>query len=100
MTRGNRHNHLGMIFTFEDGDLCLDVRPHVKGMLKDFPIEFGPCGGISVPAGLDSFKADSSERPSEEGESILHETVAQQSFLSCRGGPDMQLVNSVLCGRA
>ena len=74
---------------FNDGDSLLDVRPHVKGMFKEFPIKFGSGGGISTPAGLDLFKVDSSKQLNEEGRGILHETVAQRSFLSCRGGPDM-----------
>ena len=70
--RGKVHDCSGMTFRFEGKDLHLDMRPHVKAMLKDSPIKFRESGGISAPAGLDSFEVDTGEQLSKCERGILN----------------------------
>ena len=99
-TRGKAHDYPGMTFGFIGKELEINMVAHIKGMLKNFPIEFRSGGGVTVPAGFDSFKADTSEHLSEEGKEMFHQTVVQSSFSCEKGGPDMGMTTSVPCSGA
>ena len=98
-TRGNKHEYLGMILTFENGNLTVDMCKYVKNMLKGFPIKFNKDDKVRTPAGVDMFSEDTSKKLTEGMREQFHKTVAQALFLCKRARPDIQPITSVLCTR-
>ena len=87
-TRGNVHNHLGMIFRFKDSKVEVDMVECVKNMLKEFLVNFREIVENMTPAGVDPFNGDTSKKLNEEMRTMFHQTVAQGPFMCKQAWPN------------
>ena len=55
VTRGNKHEYLGMTLIFKDGTLIVDMVDYIKNMLEEFPIKFRENESVANPATSDMF---------------------------------------------
>ena len=98
-TRGNKHDYLAMLLTFNGGKLTVDMTAYIQKMLDEFPIKFKENENQITPAGTDMFSGDDSKRLGDEEREAFHKTTAQGLFVSKRGRPDIHPIISVLCTR-
>ena len=98
VTRGDKHNFVGMNFCFtKDGKVEIIMRDYLEECIKTFGEAFN--GGAKTPAQADLFKSsEEAEKLSEEKAEIFHHVVAKLLFVAKRVRPDIDLVISYLCG--
>ena len=62
ITRGNKHDYLGMVFEYVDGEVHISMVDYIKSMLKEFPVKFKKNDYSVNPASMDLFKDDNSKK--------------------------------------
>ena len=98
--QGNKHDYLGMTLVFGNREVKVDMFDYFKNMLEEFPVKFNPNDKkITSPGGIKLFKEDLSQKLNEGEREIFHQTVSKGLFVSKRGRPDIQTVNTVLINR-
>ena len=96
-TRGNEHDHLGMAFRFKDGKVEINMVECAINALKEFPVKLREMLENIMPAGVDLFREDNSEKMNKEMRTMFHRTVVQGLFVCKRARPDTQPMIAVLC---
>ena len=66
-TRGNAHDHSGMIFRFKDGKVEIDMVECVKSMLKEFLVKFTEMVENATPAGVEAKQRNENDIPLDSG---------------------------------
>ena len=64
---------------------------------KEFPVKFREMLENIMPAGVDLFREDNSEKMNKEMRTMFHRTVVQGLFVCKRARPDTQPMIAVLC---
>jgi hypothetical protein len=99
ITRGNKHNYIGMDIEFTgDGEVQILMKDYIVEALEMFPEDC--TGHVTTPAANLLFTVDpSATRLSEEKRTLLHSITAKLLFVSKRARPDAQVPISFLTGR-
>ena len=97
---GKSHDCSGMMSTFGDGEVKVDMVNCAKKMSEDFPVKFNlDDDEVMSVASADSFKEDLSKKLSEMEQECFHKTAVKGPFPCKRGRTDVQTSNAVLCSR-
>ena len=99
ITKGNKHNFVGMDFELmENGEIEIIMRDYLEECIATFGEAFN--GGAKTPAQGNLFESsDEAEKLSEDKAEVFHHIVAKLLFVAKRARPDIDLAISYLCGR-
>ena len=90
-----------MMFEHGNGEIKINVMECVMGTLQEFPINFSDENKkTAMPAGVDMFGEDTSEKSTEKERKMFLKFTAKASFASKRARPDTAPMSSVSCTRA
>jgi hypothetical protein len=97
-TRGNKHDYLGMTFTFGDDGLIVDMKEYTTTMLTDFPFALDS-KTAPTPAADNLFHIQDSPPIDKLRAYIFHTFVAKGLFACKRARPDIHTTIAFLCTR-
>ena len=101
VTRGRKHDFLGMGIAFrDDGTVAIDMKDHIRETIELFEEIEKIDIQVSSPANGKLFSVDeNAERLVGRKSEVFHSVVAKVLFIMKRARPDMELTNSFLCTR-
>jgi hypothetical protein len=99
VSRGKRHDYLGMILDYNtDGSVTIDMVDYIKKMIEDFPED--TTATATTPAALHLFEVrDDAEKLSEDLAIIFHNLVARGLFACKQARPDIMTAIAFLTTR-
>ena len=99
VSRGKRHDYLGMYLDFsEDGVLQVDMRPYIATIMDDLPKQMR--GRSRTPAALHlNNTRDNATKLDKDKADQYHSITMQLSYLAQRGRPDIRTAVAFLCTR-
>mgnify|MGYP001951138350 CR=1 FL=1 len=103
ITRGHRHDYLGMILDFATaGEVKIDMQYYVQAIVEDFEHEYGEFtkrGNAETPHTATLFTVNESPTLVDKRQNDFHAYVARALFLCKRARPDVQPTVSFLITR-
>jgi hypothetical protein len=98
MTKGNKHEYLGVDYELEDGQVAVSMFQFIDEMLDEFPELINSAAATPAADHLFKIRADG-KKLSEEQASVFHHFTAKLLFLSGRARRDIQTAVAFLTTR-